>query len=143
MNLIGVSMGGANALSWALQNPARVQGIRVFAPAWDLAYCYDTNSEFRTSLQQTFNVVDRPGFITASRDIDAKRNAAKLALVSGKLTAFAALDDNVVGTSAENGLFEWAEEADIELMTTPTGGHLVWMLGPEYDELDIARAFEA
>lgn len=135
--LAGVSMGGLNALRWAWLHPTRVEAVRVFAPAWDLLWLYDTNGDFKASLDATYGTSDRLEFEAATATYDPRRNASAIAAIPAPVTAFVAMDDTVVGTS---GIEAWAINAGIDLTTTPTGGHIAWALGPSYDELDLLRA---
>lgn len=138
--LCGISMGGLNVLRWAWLNPSKVHSVSVFAPAWDMLHLWDTSTDFRTSMNTVFGTSDRTGFEAATVDYDPRRNAAEIAAIGAPVTAFMALDDNVVGTT---GLTTWATDAGIDLTTTPTGGHFAWVLGASYDELNLLRAIAA
>jgi pimeloyl-ACP methyl ester carboxylesterase len=142
-NLVGVSMGGLNALRWAETNPDNFGAARLFVPVVDMMSMYD-QAGYQTSLAQVWSTGGRAAFEAATAGVDPVRNAADYTGIADRITVFAARDDTVIDWDSLEG---FCNDTGIELTPSadeglPGGGHLAWILSDRYDELDILRLFD-
>jgi pimeloyl-ACP methyl ester carboxylesterase len=143
-NLVGVSMGGLNALRWAETNPGNFGAARLFVPVVDMTSMYD-QAGYQTSLAQVWSTGGRAAFITATAGEDPARNTGDYTALAPKITVFGARDDTVIAWA---GLEAFCAATGIGLTASsegadPGGGHLGWILTDAYDELAILRLFAA
>jgi pimeloyl-ACP methyl ester carboxylesterase len=143
-HLVGISMGGLNALRWAESNPSNFGAARLFVPVVDMLSMYDQAS-YQTSLAQVWSTGGRSAFSTATADMDPVRNPTDYSAIADRIEIFGARDDNVIDWSS---LSTFCTASGISLEPSapdgqPGGGHLAWALTEAYDEYDILRLFDA
>lgn len=115
VRLLGVSMGGGNAISWAMLNPSKVHKVFAFIPVFSLQSMYATLA-YRASIMACHGGAS---WVANSLPRDPYRQDALVDAIAPKLKIAAASDDQVI----DYGLLStWAKARGIELDTL-TGGH--------------------
>lgn len=145
VHLAGVSMGGGNAMAWAMHNPDRVGGVRIFVPVYDLGRMRD-QAGYRPSIDTVWGTTGqtRSQFLDACAAYDPAQRPDLMGAIGDKVSVFADRSDAVINWS---GLVEFCALHGIELTATtdaePGLGHIFFSLSDRYDELDILRWFAA
>lgn len=142
-HLLGVSMGGLNALRWAQTNSTRFGAARLLTPVVDMMAAYDLDEW--PSLAEVWSTGGRSAFAAATADVDPARNPGDYTAMAARISIFGARDDEAVPWA---GLWSFAAATGIDLTPSAAigangGGHTGWIFSAEYDEYDALRLFDA
>lgn len=146
VHLYGDSMGGLNALAWALANPTRVAGLWADQPVTSLGYMWDLGTFYRASIESAWGTTGRANVLAAASAADPVQNYAGLQALAGRIAFFASRQDTVVGWTTTVEMLSTAVPLTLT-PTTPEGesglDHGNHTTSTNWDEFAVLRHFEA
>lgn len=132
IGIIGGSMGGLNAISFARQDGLEDVPIVLYVPAIDLGATWDVGGTLRTSIEDVWGV-GRSTVLANAADIDPVQTDCSF--LHGRTTVIAATNDVLVPYA---GVAAWCAQWDLPLITT-TSGHFS-LDDPAVDEVALLAA---
>lgn len=135
-HLVGVSLGGGNALTWARLNPTKIGGVTAYAPLLDIMGVYDNHVDYVPSIQGVHGP-NRAAVLSSVSTLHPVGATASLAAIADHCQIFAARDDSLLPFSTAQTV---STATGIQLRPSGPvgeagGDHLFWVAGRYFDEI--------
>lgn len=114
-HIIGGSMGGLNAITFAALEGAETWPIILYAPLVSMGEAWDLGGAVRTSVESVWGV-GRETVVTAAAEVDPAQ--VDCSFLAGRTLVCAASNDPLINYSTVQA---WCTQWDLPLITTATG----------------------